>query len=134
MSILFCSVRFICYLFTISVVKRKVVHERNIMLFQWTNLHLQKLADTDLEDIWTRIQRNLIKPSTGIPSWMDAVEEGNAVYLFDISFAKYFIGERFRKTGKCGIGVTAIDMCSGYIGFPTRKGMSKRLLTKFNDA
>ncbi|KAG8182025.1 hypothetical protein JTE90_013956 [Oedothorax gibbosus] len=96
-------------------------------------LCLSKLENTELEEIWTRIQRNLLKPVTDVPSWLDPVEDGKVVYLFDEAYSKFMIGERFRKTGKCGIRVSAIDTCSGFIAFLTRKGLSKDLISKLNE-
>ncbi|GBM13964.1 hypothetical protein AVEN_152390-1 [Araneus ventricosus] len=38
---------------------------------------LTKLVNTRLESVFERIKKNLIKMDTGIPPWLDAVEEGH---------------------------------------------------------
>ncbi|GBN76815.1 hypothetical protein AVEN_44335-1, partial [Araneus ventricosus] len=70
---------------------------------------------------------------TGIPPWLDAVEEGKAAYITDGLYAKFMIGERFKKTGKCNVRVSTFDLCSGYIGLACRKGLTKRFLRKLDD-
>ncbi|GBN30640.1 hypothetical protein AVEN_219576-1 [Araneus ventricosus] len=94
---------------------------------------LEKLVNTRLESVFERIKRNLIKMDTGIPPWLDAVEEGRAAYITDGLYAKFMIGERFKKTGKCNVRVSTFDLCSGYIGLACRKGVTKRFLRKLDD-
>ncbi|GIY13532.1 hypothetical protein CDAR_36971 [Caerostris darwini] len=95
---------------------------------------LQKLVGTRLESVFHRMKKNLIKMDTGIPPWMDSVEQGKAAYISDSMYSKSMIGERFKQTDKCSVRVSTFDFCSGYIGLATRKGLPKAGLRKLDEA
>ncbi|KAG8182024.1 hypothetical protein JTE90_013955 [Oedothorax gibbosus] len=95
-------------------------------------LCLNKLANTTYDDIYKRVQRNILKPFSDLPT-LDAVEEGRTVYVFDFGYCKYLVGEWFRKTGKCGMRVTPVDYCATSVGIVNRKGLPEDVLEKLND-
>ncbi|GIY32615.1 hypothetical protein CDAR_37001 [Caerostris darwini] len=66
-----------------------------------------KLVNTKYESLGFRIKQNLVAPSSK-DTWVDAVEEGKVVFITETFYMKYLVGERFLKTGKCGIIATDV--------------------------
>ncbi|GIY32619.1 hypothetical protein CDAR_37021 [Caerostris darwini] len=91
-----------------------------------------KLVNTKYESLWLRLKNNLvIPPSKGtVPSWLDAVEEGKEVFIADTLWMKNLVGERFLKTGKCGIRAIDVDLGAAYIAFAFRKQLKNSSVFK----
>ncbi|GIY13530.1 uncharacterized protein CDAR_68411 [Caerostris darwini] len=95
-------------------------------------LCLAKLVNTTFEPIFLRARENLLYVVPGTPEWMEPVEEGRTVIVAETGYTKYLIGQRFKNTGKCGIRVIPLDLCSSYIALATRKELSRNLLNDFD--
>ncbi|GIY24230.1 hypothetical protein CEXT_611 [Caerostris extrusa] len=66
-----------------------------------------------------------------VPSWLDAVEEGKEVFIADtLWMKKNLVGERFLKTGKCGIRAIDVDLGAAYIAFAFRKQLKNSSVFK----
>ncbi|GBO37360.1 hypothetical protein AVEN_229561-1 [Araneus ventricosus] len=95
----------------------------------------KRLANTNYGSIWFRLEHNLvIPPSKGtVPDWLDDIEDGKRVFIADMFWLKYLIGERFVKTGKCGLRATDIELGAAYMSFAFRKELrNKRVFESFN--
>ncbi|GBM97955.1 hypothetical protein AVEN_150652-1, partial [Araneus ventricosus] len=58
---------------------------------------------------------------------------GKRVFIADMFWLKYLIGERFVKTGKCGLRATNIELGAAYMSFAFRKQLrNKRVFESFN--
>ncbi|GBM89725.1 hypothetical protein AVEN_216836-1 [Araneus ventricosus] len=95
----------------------------------------KRLANTNYGSIWLRLENNLVNPpSKGtVPDWLDDIEDGKRVFIADMFWLKYLIGERFVKTGKCGLRATDIELGAAYMSFAFRKELrNKRVFESFN--
>ncbi|GBO37318.1 hypothetical protein AVEN_172611-1 [Araneus ventricosus] len=95
----------------------------------------KRLANTNYGSIWFRLEHNLVNPpSKGtVPDWLDDIEDGKRVFIADMFWLKYLIGERFVKTGKCGLRATNIELGAAYMSFAFRKELrNKRVFQSFN--
>ncbi|XP_055947108.1 probable glutamate receptor [Argiope bruennichi] len=91
---------------------------------------LSKLNNTSLRPIWLRVKRYEVSDTIKL---LDSVEEGKAILVAEIGLTKFYIGERFRQTGKCGIrSIPLAGFCSTYIALGSRKGQPRKFLKQFN--
>ncbi|GIY06442.1 lig_chan-Glu_bd domain-containing protein [Caerostris extrusa] len=101
--------------------------------------NLGKLVNTTFEPIFLRARENLLYVVPGTPEWMEPVEEGRTVIVAETGYTKYLIGQRFKNTGKCGIRVIPLDLCSSYIALATPEKSSQgtcsttSIIQKFNE-
>ncbi|KAG8182023.1 hypothetical protein JTE90_013954 [Oedothorax gibbosus] len=104
---------------------------------------LSKLVQTRFEPIWTRAQKNLlgVKDLVGRPVWLESIESGKKVFVAESIYTRYLIGEMFKDTGRCGIRVIPLDICSTYLALVSRKNISRRMksqidqgVLRFNEA
>ncbi|CAL1301895.1 unnamed protein product, partial [Larinioides sclopetarius] len=81
------------------------------------------------------MEHNMVgPPSKGdIPYWLDWIEEGKMIFVADPWWLKNVIGERFLKTGKCGLRMTNTDFGASYVSFAFRKELrNSSIFKKFN--
>ncbi|GFQ74627.1 PBPe domain-containing protein, partial [Trichonephila clavata] len=95
-------------------------------------LCMARLTNTTFEPVFLRAKENLQYIGEGIPPWMDPVEQGKAVIVGETGHTKYYIGERFKLTGKCGIRVIPLDFCAAYIALGSRNELSNKFINSFN--
>ncbi|GFU13635.1 uncharacterized protein NPIL_429151 [Nephila pilipes] len=95
-------------------------------------LCLSRLTNTTFEPVFLRAKENMLYLGKGTPPWMDQVEQGAAVIVGEAGHTKYFVGERFKLTGKCGIRVIPLDFCASYVALGSRNELSKVFINNFN--
>ncbi|GBN30639.1 hypothetical protein AVEN_219575-1 [Araneus ventricosus] len=92
----------------------------------------KRLVNTCYESLLHRMEHNMVgPPSKGdIPYWLDLIEEGKIVFIADPWWLKNVIGERFLKTGKCGLRMTNTEFGASYMSFAFRKELHNRSIFK----
>ncbi|GBM69303.1 hypothetical protein AVEN_86633-1 [Araneus ventricosus] len=94
---------------------------------------LSKLNNTPLRPIWLRVKESPLYEVSDTIKLLDSVEEGKTILITEIGLNKFFIGERFKQTGKCGIrSVPLVGFCSSYIALGSRKELQASFIENFN--
>ncbi|XP_035219681.1 glutamate receptor ionotropic, delta-2-like [Stegodyphus dumicola] len=93
----------------------------------------ERLRGTELDSLWQRVQGNWkLPPRNETPSWMDDIENEKSVFVAETLFMKSLVGERFKKTGHCGVRVIPTDFCTAYIAIAFRKHFPRKIFNNFN--
>ncbi|KAG8182847.1 hypothetical protein JTE90_000451 [Oedothorax gibbosus] len=87
------------------------------------------------EYVWNRMKDSTIQYDVpgSVPPWMDVINKGKACVVGESYHMKTRVGDRFFKTGKCGLRVSDIDLQSSYVALAFRKEYHNTdLVKKFN--